>query len=149
EVGAPLAGAEGQGGQAVLEYLLEAEEFQHAEVEIAVKPEAPLVGPDGVAELNAKAAVDADIAAVVLPGNPERQGAVRLGDALEDLGIDVVGLVLHVGDDDPGDLAHRLVKLRFAGIAAGEALHEGVETELFSAGHGGAPEFGSSLVTGR
>jgi hypothetical protein len=46
EVGAALAAAHGQGGQGILEDLLEAEELEHAEVDGGVEAEAALVGPE-------------------------------------------------------------------------------------------------------
>src|SRR5690606_1591786 len=45
EVGAPLAAADGQAGEGVLEDLLEAEELDDPEVDAGVEAQATLVGP--------------------------------------------------------------------------------------------------------
>ena len=71
EVGTALAAAHGKGGQAVLEDLLETQEFEHAQGDRRVKAQAALVGSDGGVELDAVTAVDLDLALVVDPGDTE------------------------------------------------------------------------------
>src|SRR3546814_3222089 len=55
-----------QAGQCILERLLERQEFQHAFGDARVKADAALIGADGVVVLHPPAALDADIARVVL-----------------------------------------------------------------------------------
>ena len=93
EVGAALAAADGQAGQGVLEDLLEAEELDDAEVDRGVEAQAALVGPERGVELDAEAAVDLDLALVVLPRHPEDDLPFRLADALDDLALAELGVL--------------------------------------------------------
>jgi hypothetical protein len=80
EVRPALAGAHRQAGQAVLEGLLEREELEHALRHRRVEPQAALVRADAVRVLDAVAAVDLDLALVVLPATRKlkiRSGSVR------------------------------------------------------------------------
>ena len=71
EIGAALAAAHRERRQAVLEHLLEGQELQHAEVDRRMEPQAALVGADGAVHLDAEAAVDLHLAAVVDPRHAE------------------------------------------------------------------------------
>jgi hypothetical protein len=116
EVGAALAAAHGEGGEGVLEDLLEAEELEDAQVDGGVEAEAALVGADGAVELDAETAVDLDLAGVVLPGHAEDDLAFGFDDAFEDAFEDFAGGLeefrfagvagLHLGQDFL-DVAHR------------------------------------------
>ena len=127
EVGAALGRAQGQCGQAVLENLLEPQELEHAEVEVSGKAQPALVRADGVAELDAKTVIDADIALVVLPGDPELDDPVRFRQAFQDLGFPVSRVFMDKRNQVLGDLVNRLVEFLFAGISPLQAGHEIVE----------------------
>ena len=116
EVRAALAAAHGQGGQAVLEGLLEAEELQDALIDRRMEAQAALVGADGAVELDAEAAVDADLAAVVHPGDGELNEALRLHKTLDYAVLLIFGVLLHDALEALEDLEHRLVKLRLARV---------------------------------
>ena len=85
EVGASLAAAHGQGGECVLESLLEAEELQYGEIYRRVEAQATFVGADGTVELHAIAEVNVYLALVVSPGHSERDDALRLYESLHEL----------------------------------------------------------------
>ena len=78
KIAASLCTADGQAGQAVFEDLLEAEKLDDALVDRRMEAQAALVRADGVVELDAKAAVDVDTAAVVCPRDAELDDPVRL-----------------------------------------------------------------------
>ena len=127
EVGAALAAAHGQAGQAVLEDLLEAQELQGAEGDVGVEAEAALVGADGAVELDAVAAVDADLALVVHPGHAEDDGALGLDDPLEDGVLLVLRLLLEDRGQGVQDLGGGLDEEGFPGGLLLEALKDFVD----------------------
>ena len=100
EVGAALAAAHGEGGERVLEDLLEGEELEDAEVDRGMEAQAALVGADGAVHLDAEAAVDLYLALVVDPGDAEHDDALGHADALEDLGLAVLGVLVEDGGQD-------------------------------------------------
>ena len=83
KVGAALAAAHRQTGETVLEYLLEAEEFDNGSIYAGMETQTTLVGANSGVELNSVTTVDLNLAAVVNPGNPEYNEALRLNNALE------------------------------------------------------------------
>ena len=85
EVGAALAASDRHPGQCVLERLVEPEELDDTEVHRRVEPQATLVRTERRVELHSKAAVDLDLATIVLPGDPEDDLPLRLAQALDDL----------------------------------------------------------------
>ena len=96
KVAAALAAAHRQAGQAVFEGLLEGKELDDRQVDARVQAKAALVRADGGVKLHAPAAVDMGFALVVLPGDAELHGALRLHQALQQSG----GLILGVAADD-------------------------------------------------
>ncbi len=116
EVRAPLAAAHRQGGQRVLEHLLEGQELEDAEVDRGVEPQAALVGADGAVHLDAEATVDADVPRVVLPGDAEHEDPLGLDDPLEDLGVGVLGMPFEDESQRFGDLLDRLMELRLGRV---------------------------------
>ena len=116
KVGAALAAAHGQRGQAVLENLLEAEELEHAEVDRLVEAQAALVGAKRAVELNAETAVDVHLALVVCPGDAEHDDALGLDDALEELCLLILGVCLDDGLEGLENLGHGLDELRLVGV---------------------------------
>jgi len=122
EVRAALAAAHGQGGQAVLEDLLKAEELQDALIDRRMEAQATLVGADGAVELDAVAAVHLDLALVIDPGYTEGNDALRLDQTLDEAGLLVLGMLLHDGLDALQDLADSLQEFGLVGIALFQAL---------------------------
>ena len=78
EVGTALSAAHGKTGKAVLEDLLKAQELEDGQVHGRMEPQAPLVRPNGGAELNPIAPVDLDLPLVVHPRHPEGNHPFRL-----------------------------------------------------------------------
>ena len=108
----PLPPPMGSVVRAVLEDLLEGEELEDAEVDRGVEAQAALVGADGAVHLDAEAAVDLDLAAVVLPRDAEHEDPLRLDDALQDLGLPVLRMPVEDEGQGLGDLLNGLMKLR-------------------------------------
>ena len=117
-----LAAAHGQGGQAVLEGLLEAEELQDALIDRRMEAQAALVGADGAVELDAVAAVHLDLALIIDPGHTEGDDALGLDQTLDQAGLLVLGMLLHHGLDALQHLADSLQELRLIGIALCKAI---------------------------
>ncbi len=85
EVGAALAAAHGEGGEGVLEHLLEGQELEDAQVHRRVEAEPALVGPDGAVHLDPEAPIHLHLALIVHPRHPEEDHPLGLDDPLEDL----------------------------------------------------------------
>ncbi len=117
EIGAALAAAHGKRGQRVLEYLLEAQKLDDAQVYRGVETKSALVGADGVVELNAETAVDLYIAFVVQPGHAEHDHAVGLNDALIEFRFYEFRVFFHRGLKGFKHFLDGLVKLGFARIS--------------------------------
>jgi hypothetical protein len=81
------AAAHGKGGQRVLEYRLEGEELQQAQVHGGVESQAALVWADGAVHLDPESPVDLELPLIVDPRNAEHDHALELHDAFEDLGL--------------------------------------------------------------
>ena len=135
EIGAALAAAHGQASQAVLEGLLEGEELEHAFGDAGVKADAALVRADGVVVLHAPAALDADVALVVLPADAEADHPVGLGNAAQDLVLVILLLVLDEVEDVLRNLLHRLDELRLPRVAPLDALDEAREIDVIRNSH--------------
>ena len=124
EVRAALAAAHGERREGVLEDLLEGEELEHAEVDGRVEAQAALVGADGAVHLDAEAPVDLDLALVVDPRHAEHDDALGLDDALEDLGLAVLGMARQDGLERLGDLLDGLMELELARVLGDDVGHE-------------------------
>ena len=122
KVRAALAAAHGQGGQAVLEGLLEAQELQDALIDRGMEAQAALVGADGAVELHAVAAVHLHLTGIVHPRHTEGDDALRLHQALDQTGLLVLGVLFHNGLDALQHLAHSLQKLGLVGVALFQTL---------------------------
>jgi hypothetical protein len=112
EVGTALPAADRHARQRVLEDLLEAEELHDPEVHRGMEPEPALVRAEGAVELDAKATVDVDLPAVVLPRDAEDDLALRLADPLDDLVAGQLGMLGDHRTERLEDLLDRLVELR-------------------------------------
>ena len=122
EVRAALAAAHGQGGQAVLEGLLKAQELQDALVDRGMEAQTALVGADGAVELHTVAAVDLDLAFVIDPGHTEADDTLRLDQTLDQSGLLIFGVLLHDGLDALQHLADSLQKFGLIGIALSQTI---------------------------
>ena len=116
EVGAALAAAHRQRGQAVLKALLEAEELDDGQVDGGVEAHAALIGAQGAVVLHAVAAVDLHMACVVNPGNAEHHDALGLHHALEKPCFFVFGMSCQSGFDRGQNLGDGLDEFRFIGV---------------------------------
>lgn len=97
--------------------MLEGEEFEQAEVNRRVEPEATLVQPDRTVHLDSVAAIDLDLVLVVDPAHPEHDHSLWLDEALEHLHLPVLGESLDDGLERGQDLTGRLQKFRLAPVA--------------------------------
>ena len=123
EVRAALAAAHGQRGERVLEHLLEGEELEEAEVDGGMEAHAALVGADGAVHLDAEAAVELDVALVVDPRHAEHDHALRLGDALEDLGLAVLRVLVQHDLERLGHFHRGLMELGLGRVLGLEPGH--------------------------
>ena len=124
KVGAALAAAHRQRGERVLERLLEAEELEDREIDRGMETQTALVGADGTVELNAVADVDLHLALVVDPRHAESGDALRLYDALNDLGfLELRVLVVDIFDRFE-NFSYSLEVLQFARVLSLKGLHD-------------------------
>ena len=131
EVGAALAAAHGQGGQRVLEGLLECQELQHRQVHRGVEAQAALVGANGHAVLDAIAAVDLHGAVVVRPGHAEHHHALGFDQTLQQTLLCVARILL---DERPQAFHHfrdSLQEFRLTGIAKSHLRKEAANGVVF------------------
>ena len=112
-----------------------ARNFSMPEVDRRVEPQAALVRADRAVHLDAEAAVDLDLAAVVDPGDAEHHHAFGLDHALEDLVIPVHGLAVEDELDRVGDLPDRLMELELAGVLRLDVRHQPIDVRA----HGDVP----------
>ena len=124
EVGSSLSSSDGEGGEAVLEDLLESEELQDGQVDGGVEPESALVGSDGGVELDTVSAVDLDLALVVDPGHTEHDDPLGLDDPLDDSGLLKLGPCLDDGLQGLEDFLDCLKELGLVGVALFEACED-------------------------
>ena len=132
EVTAALAAADGQAGQGVLEDLLKAQELDDALVDGGMEPQTALVRADGAVELDAEAAVDVDVALIILPGHTELDDALRLHQAVHDALFDILGAGFHHGDQGGQDLPDCLVELRLGRIPLNDPIHQVVQIRVLN-----------------
>ena len=125
EVRPALAAAERQGGQGVLEHLLEGQELQDPQVHRRVEAEPALVGAERAVHLHPEPPVHFDPAVVVHPRHPEQEHPLRLDDAFQDADRPVLRVPVEHHGDGFGDLAHRLVELRLRRIPGDDIGHQG------------------------
>ena len=116
KVGTALGAADGQTGHSVLEDLLKAQELDDGQVDGGVKADAALVGTKGRVILNAVAAVDMPHMVVVLPGDAELDGPLRLHHALQQGSLLILGVGVDHRLQRGQDLFHGLQELRLVGV---------------------------------
>ena len=127
EVGSSLSSSDGEGGEAVLEDLLESEELQDGQVDGGVEPEPALVGSDGGVELDAVSAVDLHLSVVVDPRDAEHDDPLGLNEPLDDPGLLELGPRLDDGLEGLEDLLHCLEELGLVGVALLETVEHGLQ----------------------
>src|SRR5574337_510710 len=141
EVRAALGAADRHAGDRVLEDLLEAEELDDPQVHRRVEAQPALVGPERAVELDAEAAVDLHLAAVVLPGHAKDDLTLGLADAFDDLLLGVFGMLAQHRAEGVDHFLDRLVELGLPGVALDDLGVEALDAR-FDFWHGSA--FGSA-----
>jgi hypothetical protein len=89
-----------------------------------------LVGADRVVVLHPPAALDADVAGIVLPADPERDHPVRLGNPAQDLRLVILLLVGDEIEDVLGHFLHCLDEFVLMRVAPFDPFHELVEVDV-------------------
>ena len=117
EVRAALATADRQSCQRILIDLLECKELQDIERDARMETQTALVWAKRAGHLYAIATVDLNLALVIHPRHAERDDAICLNHALEDLVLLVFGMLLQKGDDRCQNLGDRVFEMRLIGIA--------------------------------
>ena len=146
---AALAAAHRQAGQRVLEGLLEGEELEDRFVDRGVEADSALIGADRIVVLDPVAALDPDVALVVLPADPEGDDPVGLGHAPQDLGLVIFGLALGELEYVLGDLVDRLDEFGLVRVAALDAFHEAFEVDMLPSRGAPPPLFMRSFPSPR
>jgi len=124
KVGTALGTAHGQGGQAVLEDLLETEELDDAQVDGGVQAQSALVGSDGGAVLDAETAVNLDLALVIHPRDAEDDLALRLDHAVENAGFNEVRATVDDCFEGFENLGHGLNEFRLGLVSFFDRLQK-------------------------
>src|SRR5690606_6090319 len=109
------------------EDLLEPEELHDPQVHRGVEPQPALVRAERRVELDAEAAVDADLAGVVDPRHTEDDLPLRLAQALQHGGVDVVRVPVQHGSEALEDLGDGLVELTLTGVAREDLLEDALQ----------------------
>ena len=103
-------------GRPVREFLLEAQEFDNAEIYGRMEAQAAFVRSDCGVELYTESTVDMDLSVVVHPRNTENNLTLRFGEALENTGRFVLRVLLDERLECGQNLCDRLNELRLVGI---------------------------------
>ncbi len=119
-----LGASHGQGGERVLQHLLEREELEHPHVDARMEAQPALVGADRARHLDAVAAVHLDLAPVVDPWHAEHDHPLGLDEPLQDLRLHVLGMALEHRRERVDHLLHCLVELVLAGVLRSHVGHQ-------------------------
>ncbi len=130
EVRTPLGPAHRQGGQGVLQGLLEGQELEEARAHRRMESQPALVGADRTAHLDPVTTVDVDLAGVVHPVDAEADHPIGLDEPLEDLVLDVAGVAGEHRLERADDLPDRLMEVELTGILGHDLGHHFVELVL-------------------
>jgi len=103
-----------------------------------METEASFIGPDCVVVLDAPASLDANLAFVVFPADPEADDAIGFRDAAKDLVLVVLDLVLDEVENVFRDFLDGLMKLGLARIPSANPRHELIEVDVIGNCH---PDF--------
>jgi hypothetical protein len=124
EIGAALTAAHGEGSEAVLEGLLEAEELHNGEIYVGCEAETSLVGADRAVELYAEATVYLNLTVAIHPGYAEFDNALRLYETLEKTVLFVFGMLFNHGLEGTKNLFNGLDEFRLMRIACANLLDD-------------------------
>ena len=124
EVTAALATAHRQCGQCVLECLFKSEELQDAEVYRCVEAQTALIGTDGTVELHTVADVDLHLTLVVYPGHTEGRDALGFYNALYNLRLLKLGVLVVNVLNRFKDFSYSLKILYFSWMLLLQSLHD-------------------------
>ena len=105
--------------------MLEGEELQDAEIDGRVETKPALIGTNRAVHLDAKTAVDLNVAALVHPRYAEHDHTLGLDDPLEHFGASIFGVF--VENDDEG-LRHFFDSLMKLGLGRVLGFHVGHES---------------------
>src|SRR5690606_1812258 len=117
EVRAALTAAHGQGGERVLEGLLESQELEDGQIHRGVKAHPALVRANSGAVLDAEGTIDVDLALIVDPGDAELNRAFGFNQALQKPLFGVARVAFDEWPEAAHDLVDRLHELRLVWIA--------------------------------
>ena len=126
EIGSAFSSAHRQRGQAVLENLLEGQEFQNSQIDRRMEAETALVGADRAVHLDAESAIDLDFSLVVHPGHTERNDPFRFHHAFENFGGSIFGMPVQHQRKRLDNFLDSLVKFGLAGFFGLQASHKNV-----------------------
>ena len=130
EVGAALAATHREGGQGVLEGLLEGEELQDAEVDAGVETDTAFVRAEGAVHLYTVSPVDMDFALVVGPGDAEHDDPLRFDHPLKDLEIHQIRVRGDIRCYTFHHLPDSLVEFFLARVVRDQFIHEAIDVVL-------------------
>ena len=122
EVRAALGTTNRHTGQRILEDLLETEELDGSQVHRGVESQSALVRPQYRRVLDTEATVDAHLALVIDPRDPEDDLTLRFADTRQDCCLDVLRVLLEHRAEGLEDLPHGLVELGLSRIALQHCL---------------------------
>src|SRR5690554_942298 len=95
EVGASLARAHRQGGECILEGLLESQKLENGHVDRRVETNAALVRTNGRVVLDAITAINTHLTGIIYPRHTKLNGALRLNETLEQTVLSVTRVLLN------------------------------------------------------
>jgi len=117
EVGTALTAAHGEGGEAVLKGLLEAQELHNGKVNMGSEAQAALVRTDGRVELYAEAAVYLNFTVTVYPGYTELDNALGLNKTFEQAVLLILGVLFNHGLEGAQNFLDGLDELGLVSVA--------------------------------
>ena len=109
--------AHGKRCQAVFENLLESEEFNDAEIDGRMQPDAAFIRPDRGIELHAESPVDLHFAVIVHPGHPEHDLPFGFDQSFQYARIHEILSFFHYGFEGHENFGYCLNKLGLALIS--------------------------------
>src|SRR5690606_26664935 len=122
KVRAALTTPHRQCGQRILEYLLEGQKFQDAQVDRGMKTETTFIWANGAIHLYAIAAVNLNLSPITDPSNPELNDPLRLQHPLQQAVLHVFGVLLQKRPQAEQNFFYGLMKFGFVGIALANAV---------------------------
>ena len=127
EIGSSLAATHREGGERILECLLECKELHDAEVHACVESNASFVGAKSTVHLNPVTTVDVDFSPVIRPWYSEHNHPFGLNHPLKNLEIYKVRVRSYIRCYAFYDFPDVLMKLTFTRITCDEFRHEPID----------------------